>query len=228
MKIMRSIRAQLFLTVAAMAVLAGWCRSSNADVSNATITEQVSANASTQGGDILTPPPDSGSMTNNVLPPTSLSTFANSGLFGGQSLINIDTYTGPMTAGDTSPGLDLSGSTSASAHDAEDLSSLGEADASASFTYNFSLDATQPYTFSADEDGSSLPTLIGPNGSIDPGSGDLSPGDYTLSASSSDTDGFIGDLFTTDFSLQIQAVPEPASSVFFGIGFLSLAIRRRR
>src|SRR5450432_1537458 len=191
MKLMRSIRAQVFLTAATMAALIGWCRSSDADVFNASVTEQVSADATTQGGDINSPPPDSGSMTNNVLPPTPLSTFATSGLFGGQSSINIDTYTGPMTAGDTTPGLDLSGSTSASAHDAEDLTSLGEADATASFTYNFSLDATQPYTFSADEDGSSLPTLIGPNGSIDPGSGDLSPGDYTLSAASSDTDGFI-------------------------------------
>jgi hypothetical protein len=228
MKMMRSIRARLFLTVASLAALAGWCRSSNADVSNATLTEQVSADATTQGGDITAPPPDSDSTTNNILPPTTLSAFASSGLFGGQSSINIATYTGPMIAGDTTPGLDLSGSTSASAHDAEDLTSIGEADASASFTYNFSLDETQPYTFSADEDDSPAPTLSGPNGSIDPGSGSLSPGDYTLSASSSDSDGSIADFFNTDFSLQIQAVPEPASSLFFGIGFLSLAIRRRR
>jgi hypothetical protein len=224
---MRSNQA-LLVALISTAALAGLRRSSNADVFNATVNEQVSADASTQGGDINAPPPDSGSQTNNLLPPTVLTTFASSGLFGGQSSINIATYTGPMIAGDTTPGLDLSGSTSASAHDAEDLTSIGEADASASFTYNFSLDETQPYTFSADEEDSPAPTLIGPNGSIDPGSGSLSPGDYTLSASSSDSDGSITDFFNTDFSLQIQAVPEPASSLFFGSGFLSLAIRRRR
>jgi hypothetical protein len=226
MKIMRFDQA-LLVAFTSTAALAGWCRSSHADVFNATLTEQVSADGTTQGGDVTTPPPDSGSMTNNLLPPVPLNTFANSGLFGGQSSITINSYTGPMVAGDTSPGLDLSGSTFASSHDAQDLTSIGEADASASFTYNFSLDETQPYTFSADEDDSPAPTLSGPNGSIDPGSGTLTPGDYTLSASSTDNDGSPADSFTSDFSLQIQAVPEPASLALVGIGVIALARRRR-
>jgi hypothetical protein len=194
-----------------LAVAAG---ASKADVFNASVNEQVSE--SLFGGTLQ------GSDSNTTLPPVSMSVggtaFAGTDQESTELASIAITYTGPTVAAPSTPGLELDATLLATA-----VGVFAPA-SSASFTYNFSLDVPQPYTYST---GFLAPvTFTGPGGTISGGSGELAAGDYSISTSAvgADNDGLTNNFF----SLTIDSVPEPVSSVFFGMGFLSLAIRRRR
>jgi MYXO-CTERM domain-containing protein len=185
-------------------------RNAIASVFNASVSEQTGATAKDSPDPQMSDP-----HSNTLLPPIDLSSNATSGTALAASGITISSYIGPVNGSANSAGLTLSGNTTASTfHDPGDLTS-----ASASFTFNFSLDAMQTYTFGR-SDTSVL--LTGPGGDVAQGPGTLLPGDYTLTLSSSASLGF--DTQGSSFGLTIA--PEPASVAL--AGFAAIALLRRR
>ncbi|HMB96219.1 MAG TPA: PEP-CTERM sorting domain-containing protein [Tepidisphaeraceae bacterium] len=208
-------------TAAAIALLLA-CGSAEADVSSASVNEQVSASASQLDFSDIVPIilTDTHSDSNIVLPPNTISVSAAEFNSGATADVTIASYSGPTVAVPTTPGLTLDGSISATA------STIGGfASSSASISYQFSLDTTQPFTYSNSGTLAAF-SLIGPSGSVATGSGNLAPGAYTLSASM--TGGTSIDIFGDNFSLTVDPVPEPASMAIVGIGVVALPRCRRR
>jgi hypothetical protein len=191
----------------------------HADVTNASVFEQVDADAINANPFQNT----DDNHTNITLPPTNLSAEAEQFNAGGTASITINHYSGPLTATDSTGGLDL------------DVSIAAEADAIApqmssslaqlSF-YTFTLTASQPYTYTT-KGTLAVTTFTGPGGPISPSptGGTLLPGQYTINST------FQGgpslDLNGDGFHLQVTAVPEPAAVALVGIVLAGCARRRR-
>src|SRR5450432_222499 len=214
------MRRIFILSLSAAALFLASNRSS-ADVFSASLDEQVIAHADTLDFSDPNFPillNDSHSDENIVLPPVSLSVTATEFNAGATADVTIASYSGPTVAVPTTPGLTLDGSISATA------SSIGGSGfSSASIVYEFSLDATQPYTYSTTGTLAAF-SLIGFSGAVPTGSGNLAPGSYILSASMNG--GTSIDLSGENFNLTVDAVPEQ-SSLLAGIGLVALLRRRR-
>jgi hypothetical protein len=202
-----------FLAAASLAGVA------HADVTNASVFEQVDADAINSTPFLNT----DDNHTNITLPPTNLSAEAEQVNAGGTASITINNYIGPLSATDSTGGLDLDVSLAAEA-DAitpQLASSLAEL----SF-YTFTLTASQPYTYTTTGT-LAVTTFTGPSGPISPSpiSGTLLPGQYTIN--STFQGGPSEDLNGDGFSLNITAVPEPAAVALVGVVLAGCARRRR-
>jgi hypothetical protein len=169
-----------------------------ADISNATVSEQVSASSN---GTV----PDTESASNLTLPPVPLSVTATSSDGSAQASVSIQTYIGPATSSDTSIGLNLVGSI-------DTFNGLGPPKSSSgSFIYTFTLGEAEGYSFT----GQGTTSLSGPGGTtINLGTfGVLQPGNYMLFSSVTNTlDTSGGSLFS------LTVTPEPAS-----LGLIAMA-----
>ncbi|HMB96220.1 MAG TPA: hypothetical protein VKK61_09300 [Tepidisphaeraceae bacterium] len=196
---------------------AGLAGVAHADVTNASVFEQVDADAINASPFLNT----DDNHTNITLPPTNLSAEAEQVNAGGTASITINAYSGPLNAADSTAGLDLNVSLAAEA-DAI-APQLSSSLAELSF-YTFTLTASQPYTYS--KTGTlAVTTLTGPGGVISPGSGMLLPGQYTIN--STFQGGPSEDLNGDGFHLQVTAVPEPAATVLAGMSLVMLISNRR-
>ncbi len=153
--------------------------------------------------------------THTTLPPKSI-VAANSD-DSDSALVDINTYVGPSGAGLSTPTLTLDGNVITSEEEGQSTS--------ATITYKFDLDATQPYSYSnLADDFDDFVTFTGPGGDVATGSGSLSPGDYTLTATqTSEEEGL------AEFNLSVAApVPEPSSIALVGLAGAALLTRRRK
>ena len=196
----------LSVAVASLVLFAG---KAGAAVSSASVNEQVFAMAEVIefSGNIPNVISDQHSDSRTVLPPITISVSASAVSDSANANVTITSYSGPIDSLDSTPDLTLVGSTSVTVVNTFNTSGVAE------FTYNFSLDADQTYTYSG------TAVFTGPSGTISPSSGTLAPGDYTLDSETLSPG-------TGSFSLTIDAVPEPAS-LLAGIGLMALACRRR-
>lgn len=185
-----------------------------ADVTAISLSESVQSFASDSffGG-----PQDSDQLTSTTFPPVSLQVTSSAGLSSNRTTssasITITSYSGPMAAGASTPGLSISGSTSIGGN------GPGSWSAGAVLRLFFDLDQSQPFSFT----GTGTPNQqlffarIGSDTIISPGSsGMLDPGSYELTAGR----------FPSTFNLVIT--PEPTMlSIIALAGMLMLYARPR-
>jgi hypothetical protein len=162
-------------------------------------------------------PPDSDQLTNTAFPPVTLQVESVGGVSSDRTIsgagIVITNYSGPMSAGASTPGLSVSGSTYFGGSGPLSWS------AGATLYLRFDLDQSQPFSFTGTFPASSQQLYfarIGGGTSISAGSsGMLLPGSYELSAGH----------FPSNFNLVIT--PEPAFASIIGLATALILPRRR-